>query len=87
RDPMPTHEALLLRGGVLGYQLPSLRVSALPVTEGDLLAFATDGIRGNFSEGLSPDDSPQQNTDRILACFCKETDDALVLVLRFRGKD
>ncbi len=82
----PTHESLLLRGGVVGYQLPSLRVSVLPLMEGDLLAFATDGIRGTFSEGLSPADPPQQNADRILAGFGKETDDALVLVLRFRGK-
>jgi negative regulator of sigma-B (phosphoserine phosphatase) len=86
-DPRPAHEVLLLRGGVVGYQLPSLRVSVLPIMEGDILAFATDGIRHNFSEGLSPDDSPQQNADRILTCFGKETDDALVLVLRFRGKD
>ncbi len=85
-DPRPAYEDLLLRGGVVGYQLPSLRVSVLPVMEGDLLAFATDGIRDNFSEGLSPDDTPQQNADRILARFGKETDDALVLVLRFLGK-
>lgn len=86
-DPSPGHEALLLRGGVVGYQLPSLRVSVLPIMEGDIVAFATDGLRGSFSEGLSPDNSPQQNADRILACFGKDTDDALVLVLRFRGKD
>ena len=69
----------------MGYQLPSLRISTLPVLEGDLLAFATDGIRDNFSQGLSPDDTPQQNADRILTRFGKETDDALVLVLRFKG--
>ncbi len=85
-DLRPMRESLLLRSGVVGYQLPSLRTSVLPVMVGDLLAFATDGIRGTFSEGLSPADPPQQNADRILAAFGKGTDDALVLVLRFRGK-
>ncbi len=79
-------ESLLLRGGVVGYQLPSLRVSFLPVMEGDLLALATDGIRGAFSEALCLGESPQQNADRILAEFGKDTDDALILVLRFRDK-
>jgi negative regulator of sigma-B (phosphoserine phosphatase) len=85
-DLKPRQESLLLRGGVVGYQLPSLRVSVLPIMAGDLLAFATDGIRTSFPEGLSPSDPPQENADRILAGFGKETDDALVLVLRFRGK-
>jgi len=85
-DLSPTREGLLLRGGVVGYQLPSLRVSVLQVMEGDLLALATDGIRESFPERLSPGESPQQNADRILAEVGKETDDALVLVLRFRGE-
>ena len=87
QDLRPARESLLLRGGVVGYQLPRLRASVIQVMEGDLLAFATDGIRGTFSEGLSPADPPQQNADAILAGFGKETDDALVLVLRFRGKE
>ncbi len=80
------HEDLLLRGGVVGYQIPSLRQAVLPVREGDLLVFATDGIRSNFFEGLSPDDSPQENADRVLNRFGKETDDALVFILRFKGE-
>ncbi len=86
-DLKPVCESLLLRGGVVGYQLPPLRVSVLPVMEGDLLAFATDGIRGAFPEGLSLVAPSQQNADRILSGFGKETDDALIFVLRFRGKE
>ncbi len=85
-DLTPSSESLLLRGGVVGYQLPGLRVSVLPVMEGDLLALVTDGIQGDFPEGLSTADLPQKNADRILARYGKETDDALVLVLRFRGE-
>jgi serine phosphatase RsbU (regulator of sigma subunit) len=35
---------VLLRSGVVGYQLPTLRASTLPIAPGDLLIFATDGI-------------------------------------------
>jgi len=85
-DVRPPRENLLLRAGVVGYQIPGLRPSVVPIMDGDLLALATDGIRGAFTEALSPADPPQKNADRILADFGKETDDALVLVLRFRGK-
>ncbi len=87
KQDMPrTRETLLLRNGVVGFQLPALRAATVPLIEGDLLALATDGIRDNFSEGLALADPPQQNANRILAGFAKETDDALALVLRFRSK-
>lgn len=75
-------EMLLLRGGVLGSNLPSLRTADLPVTEGDTLIFATDGVRGEFLEGLPPMESPQRMADRILERYRNEKDDALVLVVR-----
>jgi negative regulator of sigma-B (phosphoserine phosphatase) len=87
----PTREALLTRGGVVGYQLPPLRTSHLPVAAGDLLIFATDGIRSDFATGLSPVDpllrhqDAQEMADRLLARFGKTTDDALVLVVRYLG--
>ncbi len=84
-DVKPAREGLLLRGGVVGYQLPALHPSLLPMMAGDVLALATDGIRGTFPEELRLADTPQQNADRILTGFGKETDDALILVLRFRG--
>jgi serine phosphatase RsbU (regulator of sigma subunit) len=87
----PTREVLLMRGGVVGYQLPPLRVSQLPISLGDLLVFATDGIRSDFTAGLPLDDpllrhqDVQEIADRILARFGKTTDDALVLVARYTG--
>ncbi len=80
-----TVEHLLPHGGVVGYQLPTLRPATLPIKDGDTLIFATDGIRGHFHDGLTFSDPPQRLADRILAEHGKRTDDALVLVARYRG--
>src|SRR5215813_8428000 len=89
----PARESLPLRGGVVGYQLPSLRATILPVRRGDLLIFATDGVRSSFiQEPLLRNplihvaqDGPQQLADQILTRYGKTTDDALVLVARYQG--
>jgi len=75
-------ESVLLRGGVVGYEIPPLRAVTHPVAAGDTLILATDGIRGGFGEGLGLDASPREMADRILAQHAKGTDDALVLVAR-----
>jgi len=79
-------ESLLLRGGVVGVHLPALAAAILPVTRGDALIFATDGIRSDFVvRPLPADDEPQQLADDILAKWGTRTDDALVLVARYLG--
>jgi negative regulator of sigma-B (phosphoserine phosphatase) len=78
-------EVLLLRGGVVGSQLPALQAAVLPIAMGDTLVFATDGIRGEFVEGLSALESPQRAADRILKQHGRGNDDALVLVVRIIG--
>jgi phosphoserine phosphatase RsbX len=77
--------ALLLRPGVVGSQLPMLQTATLPISAGDVLAFATDGIRGEFLEDVLSNDTAQRSADRILAKHCKGTDDALILLARFMG--
>lgn len=89
----PAREMLPLRGGVVGYQLPPVRATTLPVMQGDMLIFATDGIRSGFlQEPLLGNplirvaqDGPQQLADQLLAQYGKATDDALVLVARYLG--
>ena len=76
-------ERLLLRGGALGYQLPPLKESVIPVMTGDTLIFVTDGIRSSFEMGLKLNDKLQQIADNIRAQSAKGTDDALVLVVRY----
>lgn len=78
-----SRHSLLLRGGVLGYQLPTLKDSVIPLMRCDTLIFATDGIRSSFEKGIELSDKPQQIADSIMAQFARETDDALVLVVRY----
>ncbi len=81
----PQVEFLLLRGGVVGSQLPPLYAAILPIEAGDTLIFFTDGIRSGFVQGISPGKPPQQIADHILTHHSKGTDDALVLVARYLG--
>lgn len=78
-------ESVLLRGGVVGYHLPPLRASVVPVHPGDTLIFATDGIRSDFRARPAGNETPQQLADRLLAQFNRGNDDALVLVARWQG--
>ncbi|MBI4319726.1 MAG: SpoIIE family protein phosphatase [Chloroflexi bacterium] len=81
----PAREYVVLRGGVVGQQLPSLRASIVSVNRGDTLILATDGIGHGFAAGLDLGDPPQEIADRILATHGKTTDDALVVVVRYLG--
>jgi|ERR1043166_1298173 serine phosphatase RsbU (regulator of sigma subunit) len=80
----PTRRAVVL-SGVVGYQLPALRASAVPMAPGDLLVFVTDGIDAGFPEELPSKESPQGLADRILERHFKGNDDALVLAVRCLG--
>lgn len=84
-DAKPSYEELLQRGGVVGYQLPSIRPSALQVNRGDTLIFSTDGIRSGFIREVNLEDSPQQIAEMIIMNYNRKTDDALVLVVRYIG--
>jgi phosphoserine phosphatase RsbX len=79
--------SLLTRGGIVGAQLDAVTVRpwVIPLQPGDLLVFATDGIRGGFTEDISRRDPPQQIADLLLARYGKGTDDALVLAARYLG--
>lgn len=78
-------EFVLTRNGVVGHRLPPVRATTLRLHRGDLLVFATDGVREGFHSDVSLDAPPQETADRILAQHGKATDDALVLVGRWNG--
>jgi phosphoserine phosphatase RsbX len=80
-------ESVMLVGGVPGHQLPPLRPYELPVGAGDTLVLTTDGVRGGYIDLVAVDDPPQQLADQLLAEYGKGTDDALVLVARYLGRE
>lgn len=78
-------EAMVSRGGVVGYRLPPLQARTLQVAPGDILVMATDGIRWGFTSGLAMAHAPQEIAESILAAFGTGTDDAHVVVARCIG--
>ena len=80
---IPGHETLLLRAGVIGDCLPKLSASTIQVGYGDVLVFATDGIRPGFADNVNLEQTPQHIANWILTHYGRETDDALVLVVRY----
>lgn len=80
----PAREEALLRGGVVGGQLPAPHASTVPVGPGDILVMASDGVRPDFSRELPIRSHLQHLADHLLEKYRKGTDDALVLVARFK---
>jgi negative regulator of sigma-B (phosphoserine phosphatase) len=78
-------EHVLMRNGVVGHRLPPLRSAIHPIRRGDLLIFATDGVREGFETSVRFSAPVQEIADHILARYGKFTDDALVLVARWSG--
>lgn len=77
-------QRIVTRGGVVGYRLPPLRANTVAIEPGDVLVFASDGISESFIE-VRPTGTAAEHAARMLAEFGKHTDDALVLVARYRG--
>jgi negative regulator of sigma-B (phosphoserine phosphatase) len=83
--PARAREALVVRGGVVGYQLPTLHARTLAVAAGDTLVMATDGIRTDSSASVSLEWSARTLAERIFERHASGLDDALVLVARYLG--
>jgi negative regulator of sigma-B (phosphoserine phosphatase) len=77
-------DVALVFGGVLGYRMPKVRAATMPLERGDVLVMITDGIDGAISPALTGGGAAQTMADRILAMHGKGTDDALVIVVRYR---
>ncbi|HKV27993.1 MAG TPA: SpoIIE family protein phosphatase [Candidatus Acidoferrales bacterium] len=80
-----SREILSLRGGVVGDQLPNLTASILPVSRGDILILATDGVRSDFLNEMITGDPLQRMAENIIERHARGTDDALVLIARYSG--
>jgi len=73
----------VLRGGVVGYQLPLLRPEVVRLQPNDLLVLATDGVRIESSAEHSRPQSPRALADVLLADGSTRTDDSLVVVAKY----
>lgn len=81
----PPREFLLMRRGVVGDQFERAVASIVPIFPGDTLLLATDGVQSDLTLTFSPAEASQHLADRILRRYARGTDDALVLVARYRG--
>jgi hypothetical protein len=76
----------LLRGGIVGYQLPTLIVpEAITTHLGDLLIMATDGVSPDVAEDVRLALPADQLAAELLQRRGSEADDATILVARHRG--
>jgi len=82
--PQPREDVALVFGGVVGYRMPKVRVATMPLGRGDLLVMITDGVESAISPALAGGGAAQTLADRIFAMHGKGTDDALVVVVRYR---
>jgi phosphoserine phosphatase RsbX len=76
----------LLAGGIVGYRMPqTLFTHQVPITAGDLLIIASDGVAEDHLQSI--DFAAQATTiaEQLVGQYGKETDDALVLTARHRG--
>lgn len=81
----PSRSVLTPRNGVVGYQLPSLKISTVDAAPGDVCCMASDGIASAFAEFPPASADPAGMAEDILARYGKATDDALVLTLHLEG--
>jgi negative regulator of sigma-B (phosphoserine phosphatase) len=79
-------EGALTKGGVVGYNLPSVRVTGTALEDGDVMVLATDGIDSGFASAIMAGGPAQWIADRILAAHGKAGDDALVVVVRYHAE-
>ena len=81
--PRAPTQGALTKGGVVGFNLPSIRVTGTDLEDGDVMVLATDGIDSDFARSIAVGGSAQAIADRILAEHGKDSDDALVVVVRY----
>jgi len=79
------HDSPVVLGGVVGYNLPQVRMGTVALEPGDAVAMATDGVAADYSVSLEPGVPAQQLAERVLEKHGKGTDDALAVVVRYLG--
>ena len=79
------HASPVVLGGVVGYNLPQVRMGTIPLEPGDAVVLATDGVAADYSVSLESGLAAQVLADRVLERHGKGTDDALAVIVRYLG--
>lgn len=80
------HAVAMLRGGVVGQQLPDpLQPLSATMERGDLLLIGTDGLAPGFGESSRLAGPVTDIAEDLLTRCALSTDDALVLAARYHG--
>jgi phosphoserine phosphatase RsbX len=79
------HASPVVLGGVVGYNLPQVRMGSIPLEPGDAVVLATDGVAADYSESLESGIAAQELAERVLERHGKGNDDALAAVVRYLG--
>jgi negative regulator of sigma-B (phosphoserine phosphatase) len=84
-DPSARFDSPVVLGGVVGYNLPQVRVGTIPLEPGDAVVLATDGVGADYSASLESGVPAQRLAERVLERHGRGTDDALAVVVRYLG--
>ena len=79
------HASPVVLGGVVGFNLPQVRLGTIPLEPGDAVVLATDGVAADYSSSLESGIAAQELAERVLERHGKGTDDALAVVVRYLG--
>lgn len=79
------HASPVVLAGVVGFNLPKVRMGTIELEPGDAVVLATDGVTADYSASIAPGVPAQELAERVLTRHGKGTDDALAVVVRFLG--
>jgi negative regulator of sigma-B (phosphoserine phosphatase) len=79
------YDSPVVLGGVVGYNLPQVRMRTVDLQPGDAVVLATDGVAADYGVSLEPGVPAQELAERVLERHGKGNDDALAVVVRYLG--
>ncbi|MBD3615406.1 MAG: SpoIIE family protein phosphatase [Gracilimonas sp.] len=79
-------ERIVLRGGVIGYKLPSLQAAMIPIFKDDIVVFTTDGVEHDYVDELNASEHPEEIVEFVASNYFKKSDDALIIAGKYLGE-
>ena len=82
----PAATAVAPLAGVLGRRPAAAHEPTLGLEWGDTVVLATDGVAASYADTRLPAGSPGEVAEQVITTHARGEDDALVLVVRYRGE-